>query len=181
MFTGRKLRWFLPSWKRVLFPKFERQYQAKASLVKTANSSLRFTSKNPNKIKIIVKVYKCRETINCSVHIHNFCLDGKFIIARRLSEISIKKKWMGKQPTFSTGSYQGLFKNRAKFGKVWRKSIPSILEYKWGKTLPVGKQKVTLQKCYLWQKKSISMRTKAFGKRVPKIIGRWSEMRRLWS
>ena len=100
MFTGRKLRWFLSSWKRVLFPKFERQYQAKASLVKTANSSLRFTSKNPNKIKIIVKVYKCRETINCSVHIHNFCLDGKFIIARRLSKISIKKNgWENSQPS----------------------------------------------------------------------------------
>ena len=120
MFTGRKLRWFLSSWKRVLFPKFERQYQAKASLVKTANSSLRFTSKNPNKIKIIVKVYKCRETINCSVHIHNFCLDGKFIIARRLSEISIKKNgWENSQPSLQvhTKDFLRTGQNLEKFGE----------------------------------------------------------------
>lgn len=120
MFTGRELRWFLSSWKRVLFPKFERQYQAKASLVKTANSSLRFTSKNPNKIKIIVKVYKCRETINCSVHIHNFCLDGKFIIARRLSEISIKKNgWENSQPSLQvhTKDFLRTGQNLEKFGE----------------------------------------------------------------
>ena len=120
MFTGRKLRWFLSSWKRVLFPKFERQYQAKASLVKTANSSLRFTSKNPNKIKIIVKVYKCTETINCSVHIHNFCLDGKFIIARRLSEISIKKNgWENSQPSLQvhTKDFLRTGQNLEKFGE----------------------------------------------------------------
>lgn len=120
MFTGRELRWFLSSWKRVLFPKFERQYQTKASLVKTANSSLRFTSKNPNKIKIIVKVYKCRETINCSVHIHNFCLDGKFIIARRLSEISIKKNgWENSQPSLQvhTKDFLRTGQNLEKFGE----------------------------------------------------------------
>lgn len=120
MFTGRELRWFLSSWKRVLFPKFERQYQTKASLVKTANSSLRFTSKNPNKIKIIVKVYKCRETINCSVHIHNFCLDGKFIIARRLSEISIKKDgWENSQPSLQvhTKDFLRTGQNLEKFGE----------------------------------------------------------------
>ena len=133
MFTGRELRWFLSSWKRVLFPKFERQYQTKASLVKTANSSLRFTSKNPNKIKIIVKVYKCRETINCSVHIHNFCLDGKFIIARRLSEISIKKNgWENSQPSLQvhTKDFLRTGQNLEKFGEKVYPPFWNINEWK---------------------------------------------------
>ena len=141
MFTGRKLRWFLSSWKRVLFPKFERQYQAKASLVKTANSSLRFTSKNPNKIKIIVKVYKCRETINCSVHIHNFCLDGKFIIARRLSEISIKKNgWENSQPSLQvhTKDFLRTGQNLEKFGE---KVHPPFWNINEGKHYPLESRK----------------------------------------
>lgn len=141
MFTGRKLRWFLPSWKRVLFPKFERQYQTKASLVKTANSSLRFTSKNPNKIKIIVKVYKCRETINCSVHIHNFCLDGKFIIARRLSEISIKKNgWENSQPSLQvhTKDFLRTGQNLEKFGE---KVYPPFWNINEGKHYPLESRK----------------------------------------